>query len=99
MSEQPSRIGEAKLRALAAKRKLGIGAAAAFVAIFGLAWVSHPGSKSQVSTTGASASDGSSFEQDDSYFEQDDDDFGGFDSFGSIAPSGGSAPQAQTHVS
>ncbi len=97
MSEQQaSRIGEAKRRALDAKQKLGVAAAAAFVAILGLAWASHPGSSSG-SSAGAAA-DQSSSDQNDSFLAEDDD-FGGFDSFGSIAPSGGAAPQAQTHVS
>ena len=97
MSEQqPSRIEEARQRALDAKQKLGVAAAAAFVAILGLAWASHPGSSSG-SPSGAAA-DQSSFEENGSFLEQDDD-FGGFDSFGSIAPSGSDTPQAQTHVS
>ena len=98
MSEQqPSRIAEAKRRASAAKQKLGIAAAAAFVAVAGLAWGSHPGSTSSASSAGSTSAGQSSID-DDTYFEQDDD-FGGFDSFGSIAPSGGTAPQVQTHVS
>jgi len=92
-----SRIEEARRRAFEAKQKLGLAAVTAFVAIVGLAYVSHPGSSTPASiATGADAneaSDGTSSAFDDS------DDFGGFDSFGSIAPSGGSAPQAQTHVS
>jgi len=96
MPDQPSRIAEAKRRALAAKQKLAVGAAAAFVALAGLAWASHPGSSSSAS----SASAGQSSSNDDSIFEEDDD-FGGLGSFdsGSIAPSGGATPQAQTHVS
>jgi hypothetical protein len=98
MSErQHSRIAEAKRRALAAKQKLGVAAAAAFVAIGALAWASHPGASTSASTAGSASVDQSSTD-DDTYLEEDDD-FGGFDSFGSIAPSGGSAPQAQTHVS
>ena len=97
MSEQQaSRIAEAKNRALAAKQKLGPTAAAAFVAVAGLAWASHPGTTSSASSGSTSVDQTSA--DDDSTFEQEDD-FGGFDSFGSIAPSGGSAPQAQTHVS
>jgi hypothetical protein len=94
--QQPSRIAEAKSRALAAKQKLGMAAAASFVAVAGLAWASHPGSTSSASSAGSTSADPSS--TDDSTFEQDDD-FGGFDSFGSMAPSGGATPQAQTHVS
>jgi hypothetical protein len=93
MSEQAgSRIAEARRRAAGAKRRLGIAAAATFVAVLGLAWVSHPGA----SSSAASVSDTTS---DDSFVEPDD--FGGFDSSGSgsVAPSGGAAPQVQTHVS
>ena len=94
MSEQrPSRIAEAKQRALDAKQKLGFGAAAAFVAVVGLAWASHPGSSS-----GSPASSDQGSAESDSFFEEDDD-FGGFDTFRSIAPSGSGTPQAQTHVS
>ncbi len=103
MSEQSgSRIAEARRRAVDAKRKLAFGAAAAFVAIAGLAWASHPGSS--VSGANGTLSGGGTFDRngmssdDDGFFEEDDD-FGGFDSFGGIAPSGKVAPQAQTHVS
>ena len=96
MQEQPSRIAEAKRRALAAKQRLGVAAAAAFVAVAGLAWASHPGSTSSASPAGSTSADQSS--TDESTLEEEDD-FGGFDSFGSIAPSGGATPQAQTHVS
>jgi len=95
MGEQgESRIAEARRRAYDAKQRLALGAVAAFVAVAGLAWASHPGSK-------ATASDASSVDQDGWLVEpQDDgDDFGGFDSFGGLAPSGGAAPQAQSHVS
>jgi len=98
MTEQPSRIEDAKQRALDAKQKIGIAAAAAFVGIFGLAWASHSGSPS-ASSAGASATNQSTFDEGGSPSAQDDNDFGGFNSFGSIAPSGGAAPQAQTHVS
>ena len=104
MSEQEpvSRIAEAKARALGAKQKIVAGAAAALAAVFGLAWASHPGSSAR--TTSSSSSPGStsldegSFDHGDSLGVESDD-FGGFDSFGSITPSGGSQPQAQTHVS
>jgi len=93
--DRVSRIGEAKARALGAKQKLVATAVAAFVAVFGLAWASHPGSNS---SSGATSLDQSPFDEGDSVGEESDD-FRGFDSFGSIAPSGGSQPQAQTHVS
>ncbi len=93
MSEQGrSRIADARRRVSGAKQRLGIAAAATFVAAFGLAWASHPGASSSSTSVSGSAAD------DDAFFESDDD-FGGFDSFGSIAPSTGAAPQVQTHVS
>jgi hypothetical protein len=92
-----SRIAEARRRALDAKQKLCVAAAAAFVAIVGLAWASHPGSSSAAAST---STDQSSVTADDSSSAaEQDDDFGVFNSFGSIAPSGGATPQAQTHVS
>jgi hypothetical protein len=91
-----SRIAEARRRALDAKQKLCVAAAAAFVAIVGLAWASHPGSSSAAASTSA---DQSSVTADDSSSSEQDDDFGGFNSFGSIASSGSATPQAQTHVS
>ena len=96
--QQPSRIAEAKRRALAAKQTLGLAAAAAFVAVAELAWASHPGATSSASSAGSTSADQSSTSTDDSTSEESDD-FGGFDSFDSIAPSGGAAQQAQTHVS
>jgi hypothetical protein len=95
--QQPSRIAEAKRRALAAKQKLGMAAAAVFVAVAGLAWASHPGSTSSASSAGSTSADQSS--TDDDSTSEESDDYGGFDSFGSIAPSGGATPQVQTHVS
>lgn len=97
MNKQPSRIEEAKQRALDAKQKLGVAAAAAFVGIVGLAWASHPGSSSASSAATAAANQ-NTFDEGGAFSEQDDD-FEGFNSFDSIAPSGGSVPQAQTHVS
>ena len=96
MTEQAgSRIAAAKQRAADVKRTLVVGAAAAFVGVIGLAWASHPGSSSATSGT----SDATSEDQDQGFFfGEDDDDFEGFPS-SSIAPSGESAPQAQTHVS
>jgi hypothetical protein len=93
--EQVSRIADAKARALSAKQKLVAVAAASFVALVGLAWASHPGSSS--SSSSASLDQGSGDQA--GSFGEESDDFGGFDSFDSIAPSGGSQPQAQTHVS
>ena len=93
MGEQGhSRIADARRRASGAKQRLGVAAAATFVAAFGLAWASHPGaSASSAAVTDTAAND-------DSFFEADDE-FGAFDSFGSLAQSGGATPQVQTHVS
>lgn len=98
MTEKPSRIEEAKQRALDAKQKLGVSAAAAFVGIVGLAWSSHPGSSS-ASSAGTTATSQNTFDESDSFSEDDDESFGDFNSFDSIAPSGGFVPQVQTHVS
>jgi hypothetical protein len=93
MSEQGhSRIADARRRASSAKQRLGIAAAATFVAAFGLAWASHPGSTSSSSAATDTATN-------DESFSQTDDEFGGLESFGSVAPSGGATPQVQTHVS
>lgn len=94
-----SRIAAAKQRTSDAKRTLVVGAVGAFVGAVGLAWASHPGSSASA-TSGAG--DTASVGQDEGAFffgEDDEDDFGGFNSSGSIAPSGGAAPQVQTHVS
>jgi hypothetical protein len=83
----PSRIEDARRRASRAKRALGVGAAAGFLAVAGLAYASHPGA----SATSATSTDDSTVQvQDDSTF-----DFGS----GSLAPSSGVQPQAQTSVS
>lgn len=100
MSEQgESRIAEARRRASDAKQKLGIAAAAGFVAVLGLAYASHPGesTSSTAPATGTTVDQGRLTQSDD--FEQDDDFDFGSGSSGSIAPSTGAAPQAQTHVS
>ena len=47
---------------------------------------------------GETATNQNTFDDGNAFSEQDDD-FGGFNSFDSIAPSGGSVPKAQTHVS
>jgi hypothetical protein len=83
------RIEAAKQRAANVKRRLGVLAAAGFVALFGLAAASHGG-------TASSADDATAVEQpaaessDSSTF-----DFGTAD----VAPSGGYAPQVQTQTS
>lgn len=93
MSEQGhSRIAVARRRAARAKQRLGVAAAATFLAAFGLAWASHPGAAS----SSAGATDTATNDESSS---QTDDEFGGFDSLGSVAPSGGATPQVQSHVS
>lgn len=93
MTEGPeSRIADARSRAWTAKQRLGVGAVAGFVALLGLAWASHPGK----ATSPAGSGDSSTADQS---FSQSDDDFGGSESFGGIAPSGGGAPQVRSSVS
>ena len=94
---QPSRIAEAKRRALAVKQKLGVAAAAAFVASALSRGRATPGRRPRHPRAGSTAANQSTSDENDSSLEGDD--FGGFDSFGSIAPSGGATPQVQTHVS
>ncbi|MGZ8695678.1 MAG: hypothetical protein ACXWYS_09590 [Gaiellaceae bacterium] len=101
---RPSRIEEARCRALRAKTALGAGAAAAFLAVGALAWVAHPGSSRSSQATPGSSSAGSSISEDDTGTGYDDDgyyeDEGGFSyGSGSLAPSGGSQPQVRTSVS
>jgi hypothetical protein len=91
-SRGSSRISDAKQRAFDAKQKLAAAAVAGFVAVAWLAWSSHPGN----SATATPSGDGSLHRRDTLL---DDDGFDGFDSFGSIAPSGGVSPQVQTGVS
>ena len=96
MSEEGgSRIADARRRALGAKQRLALAAVAGFAALFGLAWTSHPGSKSASAASEGSIDESRSFVQP----SDDDDDFGGFQPFGGIGPSSGAAPQAQSHVS
>jgi hypothetical protein len=108
---RPSRIEEARRRASRAKTALGAGAAAAFLAVGGLAWVTHPGtSRSSQATTSSPSSSSSAVSTDDGFFGSSDDgsaddsssayDDGSFNyGSGSIAPSGGSQPQVGTSVS
>jgi hypothetical protein len=82
-------MDEARRRVADAKRTLGVVAAAAFVTAILLAYVSHPGAPA-TRTTGSSRSSGGTVTG-GSVFD--------FGSGGSIAPSQGSPPTAQTHVS
>jgi hypothetical protein len=94
---RPSRIEEARRRVSRAKTALGAGAAAAFLAVGALAWVTHPGS-SRASQASSSSSSSSSAVSEDVTGPWDDD--GSFDyGSGSLAPSGGSQPQVGTSVS
>ena len=82
------RIEAARQRAANVKRRLGVLAAAGFVALFGLAAASHGGTStadgtSAVEQPAAATNDSSTF------------DFGTAD----VAPSGGDEPQVQTRTS
>jgi hypothetical protein len=82
------RIEAARQRAANVKRRLGVLAAAGFVALFGLAAASHGGTSlsddtSAVEQPAAATNDSSAF------------DFGTAD----VAPSEGDAPQVQTRTS
>lgn len=82
-------MDEARRRVADAKRTLGVTAAAGFLTAVLLAYVSHPGAAATRSggtsgSNGGTVSGGSVFD---------------FGSGGSIAPSQGSPPTAQTHVS
>ena len=103
---RPSRIEEARRRASRAKTALGAGAAAVFLAVGALAWVTHPGtSRSSQATSGSpsvSTDDGFFFGSSDDG-SADDSGYGDDSNFnygsGSVAPSGGSQPQVGTSVS
>lgn len=108
---RPSRIEEARRRASRAKTALGAGAAAAFLAVGALAWVTHPGTSRSSHATSSSSPSSSAVSTDDGFFGSSDegsydddsayeDGTGSFDyGSGSIAPSGGSQPQVGTSVS
>jgi hypothetical protein len=80
-----SRIEDARRRAARAKRALGTAAAAGFLAVGGVAYAGHAGTKA----TGVGTTDSPVYANDDNF------DFGS----GSIAPSGGAQPQVGTGVS
>jgi hypothetical protein len=82
-------MDEARRRVADAKRTLGVAAAAGFLAAVLLAYVSHPGAAG-TRNSGGSGSSGETTPG-GSLFD--------FGSGGSIAPSQGSPPTAQTHVS
>ena len=82
------RIEAARQRAANAKRRLGVFAAAGFVATFGLAAVSHGGTSASTDTTAVEQP--AATDTDTSTF-----DFGAAD----VAPSDDVAPQVQTHTS
>jgi hypothetical protein len=85
----PSRIEEARRRALTAKQAAAALAAAGFLAVLVLARGSHPGQSNASPGTSGSAGTQSGEESSDDSFE-----FGS----GSVAPSTGT-PQVQTSVS
>ena len=96
MDEQPeSRLDAARGRALGVKQLLAGASVVTFVAALALARASHPGQAAAPTQAGTGDSDSSS-----STSSQSDDDFGGFGyDQGSIAPSTGFAPSAQSSVS
>jgi hypothetical protein len=77
------------MRAAGAKRAFAAASIAGFLAVFVLARVSHPGHAAQPAASTAGASSAESDDGTSSF------DFGS----GSIAPSAGSAPSAQTQTS
>jgi hypothetical protein len=91
MSVEPrqSRIAEGRRRSAGAKRRLGAAAGASFVAALALAYVSHPGQTGATTSGDAGTGEGESVRPAANF------DFGN----GLIAPQGGSAPGAGTHVS
>lgn len=84
------RIEAARQRAANAKRRLGVLAAAGFVATFGLAAASHGGTSTSVSADTTAVEQPAATDSETSTF-----DFG----TGDLAPSGGLAPQVQTQTS
>ena len=89
MSQAPSRIEEARRRAIVAKQAAFALAAAGFLAVLLLARGSHPGQASTSSGSGGSTGTQAGEESSDDSIQ-----FGS----GSVAPST-SAPQVQTGVS
>ena len=93
--QESSRVTAGRQRAARAKRTIALAAAGGFLAVFGLARISHPGTTAAGSvTTGSSPS---------SIVVQQSDDSGSDDgtlSSGTIAPStSSSVPQVQTATS
>jgi hypothetical protein len=87
---RPSRIERARRRAAGAKRTAVVTAVAAFLALVLRARETHPAtSKSNGASDGVARSESSTPSGDDDF------DFGS----GSVAPSSGSQPRVQTHVS
>ena len=95
MTERPSRIDAARRRASGAKQ-IAVGAAGAgFVVALLLARAGHPGqTSSSVGQTSQPASQ-TSQAQSGRFDEEEGDDGGSVQ----LAPSSGSSPQVQTHVS
>jgi hypothetical protein len=96
VTERPSRIDAARLRASGAKR-IALGAAGAgFVVALLLARAGHPGQ----TTSGAGQATQPASQSSQVQSGQFDDEEGGDDGGGvQFAPSSGSSPQVQTHVS
>jgi hypothetical protein len=82
-----ARLGPARRRVSAAKRKLVALSAASFLAVVGLAWSDHPGKSA---TQSVAPSTSSSTDDGESSF-----DFGS----GSVTPQSNATPSVQTHAS
>jgi len=95
--QESSRVTAGRRRAARAKRTIALAAAGGFLAVFGLARISHPGTTAAGSvTTGSSPSSVVVQQQSDDAGESDD----GTLSSGTIAPStSSSVPQVQTATS
>jgi hypothetical protein len=89
--QESSRIEAGRRRAARAKRTVALVAAGSFLAVFGLARVTHPG-------TAAAGSGTTSSSPSSSAVVQSDDDGFSFNS-GAIQSSGLSVPQVSTHTS
>jgi len=94
--QESSRVTAGRRRAARAKRTIALAAAGGFLAVFGLARISHPGTTATGSVTTGSSPSSSVVQQSDDGGESDD----GTWSSGTIAPStSSSVPQVQTRTS
>ena len=94
--QESSRVTAGRQRAVRAKRTIALAAAGGFLAVFGLARISHPGTTAAGSVTTGSSPSSIVVQQSDDSGESDD----GTLSAGTIAPStSSSVPQVQTATS